>query len=591
MSRSILATLLALFAVPVMCAQAPARAPTDPVRLRGEFGTTGEIYGISGRDARRPDQSGRIYFNPTVTLFGALNVSMNLLLSSEGAASATSAFPGRQKINQLGITPQWSWGRAHLGSFTDSYTPLTWSGIRVNGLGVEVQRSRVMLGLFGGSARDAAYGGAVNGSYARRIAGGRVGLGRPTDAETGSTSDHLTLMVLRAWDDPSTLRRGADSLFLPDSLSALPDTALLPRLDLNPNAVTPEENTVVGVAAGRRLFGGALLWSGEVDGSIHTRDRRAAELDPETLPSYPSVLRRFVTPRVGTHYDVAYQTDLQFRVARLPGSTRNAPRSLAASFGARQVGPGYVSLGTPWTPNDLRELSLRGVLQSRRWSVRLDGLSQRDNLLGQKLATTDRRRIASGVTWNPSRRWNTSFQATHATMNRDASDLSGAMAYSAWQFGASQAYSFDRSSRVRSVIVTYSLQDIGDAARHTQSSSLNSSGANVRVVINAASGVTISPVLGAVRTSVGPAPASTRSTYGASSQWRAREGRWTAGASLMRSQLSRSNAFTSTATAQYELTERDALALYVRTSKYRGLLDRLSDFDEHTVNIRWAHRL
>jgi hypothetical protein len=88
-----------------------------------------------------------------------------------------------------------------------------------------------------------------------------------------------------------------------------------------------------------------LAWRAEVAASAHTRDRRATELRDSVVEDYPGVLRSLFTPRVGSHLDYAYSTELQLRIPTLPGATRESPRTLTANLQLRSVGPGYVALG------------------------------------------------------------------------------------------------------------------------------------------------------------------------------------------------------------------------------------------------------
>ncbi|GIV45866.1 MAG: hypothetical protein KatS3mg036_0684 [Ignavibacterium sp.] len=71
--------------------------------ITGEIGAYGELYSITGQQARRPKSSGRIYFRPTLELFGLLQIPFEFLISSEGSSA-------RQNINQFGINPSWEWG-------------------------------------------------------------------------------------------------------------------------------------------------------------------------------------------------------------------------------------------------------------------------------------------------------------------------------------------------------------------------------------------------------------------------------------------------------------------------------------------------
>ena len=88
-----MAALLAL-ASPA-AAQVPLPSlPPPPGRLftlGGEASTVGELYGISGREPRRPGAMARLLFQPQVQLTRYLKLSLDLQLSSEeSSAGATS---------------------------------------------------------------------------------------------------------------------------------------------------------------------------------------------------------------------------------------------------------------------------------------------------------------------------------------------------------------------------------------------------------------------------------------------------------------------------------------------------------------------
>lgn len=590
MTTRLLLALAALSTVP-LAAQTP-RPTLPPVRARGEIGSEGELYGITGRDPRRPAQSGNVFFRPSLA-FGSLRLTGNFLLSTEGNSPiGLGGYPGRQQINQFGLTPQWRWGKAHLGSFADSYTPLTWSGVRVNGAGFDVSPGVLRLGAFAGSSRQAVFGGATTGSFARHMAGGRIGIGRRPDFGTGST--FLDVVFIRAWDDAGSLPPVPDSLaggLLPDSLRTQPDTALLPTLPLNPFAVTPQDNAVISTAAGTSLFGGALGVKGELAGSIHSRDRRASGLSPDVLPGYPRLLRGLITPRVGTHADVAFNTEADLRIARLPGATTTSPRSLTARLVYRSIGAGYVSLGTPYTPNDLRGIDYRTSLRLRHWTLQIDGLSQHDNLLGQKLGTTHRSRVGALFVMQPARSWNTLVRVSTMGMTRDIPDSLGAIDYSAKLLGITQSWIPGHRVGLRSLTASYTRQWAGDANPLRSASTLDSHAGNVRLTLALTPDVSISPTVGVIQSLVGSAESTTRGSFGLAGNWRDPERRWTTSGSLSRSQVGRSNALNGRLSVRYQLTGDDTMTLTARLNSYRNPSDSKLNFVERILSLRWSRHL
>ena len=121
------AFIFLIFVASNSTAQEDVTAPAEPntttnsskaLDIRGEVGTFGELYGISGHERRRPSSTGRIFLRSTLTAWNSISASLNLMLSTEGSSA-------RQDINQVDFNPRWRWGEAHLGDFTGELSSLT----------------------------------------------------------------------------------------------------------------------------------------------------------------------------------------------------------------------------------------------------------------------------------------------------------------------------------------------------------------------------------------------------------------------------------------------------------------------------------
>ncbi|HKI95867.1 MAG TPA: hypothetical protein VJ992_11325, partial [Gemmatimonadales bacterium] len=93
-----------------MLAAAPAEAQGGglgrPITVGGTLVTYGELYGTNRTDPFRPSQTGRIEFDPTVSLYGKVNLAFSFLLSSSnGSNFGLGGLPGRQHLNQFGVSP------------------------------------------------------------------------------------------------------------------------------------------------------------------------------------------------------------------------------------------------------------------------------------------------------------------------------------------------------------------------------------------------------------------------------------------------------------------------------------------------------
>jgi len=570
----------------VASAQLPDVTPRTPLRFQGQVGTYFELYDVSGRQAQRPSSTARLLLNSQVILFGSVEMGVDVLASTEGGSTVgNAAVPRRQQLNQIGLSPRWSWGRAYLGAFSDAYTPLTWSGTQLQGAGFNINPGLLRFAAFGGRSQRSVAAGATYGAFDRTMVGGRLGIGR--QADDGEGGSFLDLIFLRASDDASSLPPPAEPLDEgPPDLFA--DTLPAP---VNSFAVTPQENVVLATAGALSLFDGTLQLRGELGGSLHTRDKRASALDEETLDRYPSFLRNFLTPRLSTTGDYAYTTEVRLRFDELPGATPRSPRSLDLSAEYRYIGPGYVSLGVPSLHSDQRAVELQSRLRFRRWSLSLGGLRQRDNLIGQKLATTTRTRLTSHFFVRPMRRWTATFRGALLTMGNDAADPQRVIDYTNWIAETGQTVMLSRRGLVRRVAVRYAFRASGDAGPRRANSELVAHSVSVQTLIHPTARLGVTPSLGVVESRSGGPDWRTRATYGLAARYSLLEGRWSSSASVSNATLENASSIQASLASRFRLTERDDITLRLRTNHLRYDLGEQPDSQEYTMSLEIRHRL
>jgi len=563
-------------------AQVPSlpSAGAAPVAFSGELGSFGELYHRSGTPGYLPGASGRLYLDGTAVLFGSISLGVNLIASTENGTSVSyGGLPGRQSIDQLDLNPRWRWGSADLGTFSHSYSPLTYSGIQVRGAAFDIHPGPLHLGAFGGQAAGSVFGGAATGSYRRTIEGGRLGFGSQV---LGVPSTFVELTVLRARDDPNSL---------PQVDTTLPPNAPVAggTVPVNPYAVTPQENLVVAASGGLTLLRGLLAWRGELSGAVDTRDVRAPELD-SAVAGVPRLLRGWITPRVGTHGDYAFTSDLQLRGLRLPGATTRAPRTLTATLGLRYVGPGYTSLGVAGLASDVRAVNAQASLRFPRWSADLQAGRQQDNLLGQKLTTTTRASLGATLSLRVSRAWSAALRGSILTMGNGSADTLQWMRYRTWSIGTGQSFAFAPGSRFESLSLDADYDRAGDANPLRAGTDFTAVTADARLAIRVGPAVRITPSLGYSRFRTDTLVPVTLATYGVSVAWRVWNGRLSTMASLSRSRYSLSNTWIATADAQLRVTTQDALMMTIRLNQYRDTAAPANWYDEQIIDVRWVRR-
>ena len=561
-------------------AQVPGLRLPPAIQFTGEIGSYGELYTVSGREQRRPSSLGRLYMRSNLELFGAVSVGLDLLYSTESESSlGLSGSDQRQRLNQLGIKPEWSWGRAYLGSFSDSYSELTWSGVRVQGFGASINPGWVRLGAFGGRTQSAVAGGVLDGAYQRAMWGARVGVGR---GSASGQAGYLDLVLLRVADDPSSLDADGPGAGATD-IQTGPTT--------NPYAVTPQENVVASAVTRLPVWGGRLIWRGEAAVSVHSRDRRAPEISDEALDEYSGLLRSLVTPRASTYGDIAYTGELDLRRIDLPGSTSGSPRTLSGAIGYRYIGAGYVSLGLASLPADQSAINARVAVRYRTWSASLQGLHQNDNLLGQKLSTTARDRLAANVSFRAIPALRSSVRASVMAIGSDAADVAHRVDFTSWTLGTSHTLSLGRDGTWRAVSLNHSYQESGDANPDRAASALRAHDADVRVTVAPAPNLSVTPSVGISMSSLGRREWALRHTYAVASNLRGTGGRWSAGIGLSNSRLHAGGAMRASLSGRYNVTAGDRLTLNVGSNRVTGLQTESGGFEEYTMSLGWSRSI
>ncbi|HYM21152.1 MAG TPA: hypothetical protein VEW28_09140 [Candidatus Kapabacteria bacterium] len=424
-----IAIFVSLLLISPFAAKAQDSTATDtslPVHLDGSISISANKYSVSGAPARRPPTGWTIVGTPSLS-FGGFSLPFTFVLSDQ-----ESSF--RQPFNQLGVSPQYKWATLHLGYRSLSYSKYTLAGITFLGAGIDLDpdplRFSFMYGRFQRAVEEDTTNVAVQPAYQRMGFAGKIGY--------GNDQAFFDLIYLHAKDDSA-------------SLSHPPV-----KIDL-----FPQENTILGMNTRIKIIE-ALTFDGEVAGSFLTRDIRSPLVDSTQIPKS---LQWIIDTRSSTSLLFASTTGLTFRVPHF-----------GMRVGYERIEPDFTSLGAYYFTTDIENYTIAPSFDAFQNKLRVSGSVgiQNDNVLGTKLAKTQRIIGSGNISINPTQVFgldmNYANYSTQQGTNPKSTLINDSTRVSSVAQSASitPRFLFISSTTTQSVIVSGSYQDYTDQNIFTQ---------------------------------------------------------------------------------------------------------------------------
>lgn len=486
--------------------------------ISGEVGAYGELYSMQGQPKRRPSSTGRIFFRPTLSLFGLFQIPFEFLLSTEGSSA-------RQNINQFGINPKWDWGSLHAGDFTEEYSQFTLSGIKIRGGGLNLTPGNFRFSTAAGFTQRSVPGGAQDGSFKRFLFAAKLGYGN----EENSFVDFI---FLRAKDEVSSAPSNQKSITIisPNGNDVLEIGSLQSirwnafgvdgavKIELSRDGGTtfeliadnqPNVGFYNWTVAGVPTFQAIVKVSSknypevfDVSDFVFTigsgvQSMVASNLNdvinPYAVTPQENLLFgtkgkiSFLENKISLEFDGAgsvYTRDLRSNELNLDSTDFPnfltkliKPRvgtnydfavntflnlnfqSFNTKVGFKRIGPGYQSLGTAYLLNDIREYSIMNSIRFGTVGIMLGYINQSDNLIDQKLFTTSRNIVTLGLNAMITLFWNTNFSVNYLTMKNDSNNDSTKTDFGSFVISTNQSLLIDPQGFFRNINLSYAFQN------------------------------------------------------------------------------------------------------------------------------------
>jgi hypothetical protein len=529
--------------------QTESNRGSSALKINGEVGAYGELYNISGQENRRPGSTGRLYLRSTVSAWNSLSIDLNFLLSTENSSA-------RQALNKFGINPRWGWGEAHLGSFSESYSPLTLNGIEIRGGGVRLSGGFMRLALITGLTKREVIGHGGNKSYQRLLSGGFLGFGKQ-----GGTSFELIAITARD--------RLSDALEIASDSTSIPDSSAIDTLPRS-QSVTPQENLVVSALTNISFSKRRVTLKSEISGCAITRDRRAAELESADIPEFA---KNIFTPRVSSSADFASMNEINIALTKM---------NIKAGY--NYIGPGYVSLGVASLVADKQELFLGLSYRLKKGTVRFDLSRQNDNLIKQKSFTTDRNRFSWILNMRPISSWGFNWTLTYQTVKNDAADSIRSVNFNNWVLANNHSINFRRSIGVRSILLDYIFQTSKDKNTLRKGSAIDAHTISVRVPYGIKENLDITPQTGINTSRVADGSWKNTLTLSLLTQYLMLQSKLVSSLQISYTKSQKSHSLQNNFRLNYRLDDKSSINTELGINSFRGNgIEK--DFDEFTGQI------
>lgn len=334
---------------------------SKPLTISGGVSLNQVFYAVHGIKSRRDPYTYYFSGNVSFSLYG-LNIPLSFTVSNQNTTF-------QQPFNQYSLHPTYKWITGHLGYISMSYSPYTVSGHIFLGGAVDLApegkwKLSALYGRFLRAVEADTSNTNITPSYKR--------MGYGFKATYGDNANNIDLVLFHAKDNPNSIR------YVPDSAG-----------------VTPEENLVVSIGAGKTFFEHFVLRA-ELASSAISRDVRAEGATNDNLLAKTGYL---FTPRLSSTYYKAFKSSFNYQ---LEGYT--------IGVGYERVDPQYRTLGAYYFNNDLESITLNGsgsILQGKM-NISVSGGSQHDNLDKSKISTMERLVGSLNINYIPTQQLNLS---------------------------------------------------------------------------------------------------------------------------------------------------------------------------------------
>ena len=308
-----------------------------PLTLSGGVGAGSNFYTSNEAYKSRDPFNWNLHGNLTANLYGvALPFSF---VVSQYSSSYSAPF------SQFGISPSYKWATVHLGYRSMSLSPLVFDGQSFLGAGVELHPGKFSFAGFYGRlnkavSEDTTYDHRIEPQYSRIGYGFKIGFDH--------NGNRIQLNAFHAADKENSIPTLLDSL----------------------NTLRPQANTVLGGSWNYRFFG-VLSFDGDLAFSLLNRDQHYAPLDSIGHYEVPQFIRTISPVNNSSVFSYSGRTHIGLNL-----------QGVNLMAGYQRIQPDYLSLGTPYTVNDVETFQANAgtTLLKGHVHIQASGNSQHNNL-------------------------------------------------------------------------------------------------------------------------------------------------------------------------------------------------------------------
>lgn len=346
---------------------------------------------------------------------------------------------------------------------------------------------------------------------------------------------------------------------------------------INQNAVTPQENLLLGTKGRVDIFENKVSVEFDGSGSIYTRDIRSSEVNLDST-DFPKFITNIYKVRVGTNYDYAFNTIINLNFSEFN-----------SKLGVKRIGPGYNSLGTSYILNDIIEYSFINSFRISKVGINFAYILQKDNLLDQKQFTTARNIFNIGLAAMIAEKLNASISTNIMSMNNDAAD-SIKTDFGSFVLNTNLSYLIDPQGFFRNINLNYAYQNTDNKSYNLKNNKTSVHTINIGGAFSFQKNLNASLNAGFINSSILDTIKTTTQNYGIMLQHNAFEYKLTNNANVNYAKSESNTSIRFTIGSGYKLSFVDIISITISYMKFTGTTFKGGNFNELISSLNYVHR-